>query len=315
MLEQVTRELTIEALPTDIPDVDPPRRIDSANRRHTHARGGHAAPRRHAARRSRDGHRDARRPAPPARGGARDRGGDRARRRGRGRRGGRGGSRRRWRRRERRRGRGRVARPSRVAGRSTCRLADRRPRESGRRVRRHPSQHRVRGRQCARGALGSPEGQVEVPRPADRRPDRPRAARGSRSCGRMTYMNEAGDSVGPARGALKVDLDRVLVIHDEIDLPFGEIRARTGGGLAGHNGLKSLKSATRARPTSPASGSAWGDRRRPIPTASPPTCSAASASPRRTCGADRGGRRRRGANGARASRRRPRLGKRCFARS
>ncbi len=57
----------------------------------------------------------------------------------------------------------------------------------------------------------------------------------------QTYMNEAGNSVGPARGALKIDLDRVLVIHDEIDLPFGEIRARTGGGLAGHNGLKSLR--------------------------------------------------------------------------
>jgi PTH1 family peptidyl-tRNA hydrolase len=57
----------------------------------------------------------------------------------------------------------------------------------------------------------------------------------------QTYMNEAGNSVGPARGAFKVPLDRVLVIHDEIDLPFGEIRARTGGGLAGHNGLKSLR--------------------------------------------------------------------------
>jgi len=57
----------------------------------------------------------------------------------------------------------------------------------------------------------------------------------------MTYMNDAGQSAGPARGALKVDLDHVLVIHDEIDLPFGEIRSRTGGGLAGHNGLKSLK--------------------------------------------------------------------------
>jgi peptidyl-tRNA hydrolase, PTH1 family len=57
----------------------------------------------------------------------------------------------------------------------------------------------------------------------------------------QTYMNDAGGSVGPARGAFKVPLDRVLVIHDEIDLPFGEIRARTGGGLAGHNGLKSLK--------------------------------------------------------------------------
>jgi PTH1 family peptidyl-tRNA hydrolase len=58
----------------------------------------------------------------------------------------------------------------------------------------------------------------------------------------QTYMNEAGRSVGPARGAMKVDdLSRVLVLHDEIDLPFGDIRTRVGGGLAGHNGLKSLR--------------------------------------------------------------------------
>jgi len=57
----------------------------------------------------------------------------------------------------------------------------------------------------------------------------------------QTYMNEAGRSVGPARGAYKLPLERVLVLHDEIDLPFGEIRTRVGGGLAGHNGLKSLK--------------------------------------------------------------------------
>ena len=57
----------------------------------------------------------------------------------------------------------------------------------------------------------------------------------------QTYMNDAGRSVGPARGSFKLDLDRVLVIHDEIDLPFGDIRVRLGGGLAGHNGLKSLK--------------------------------------------------------------------------
>jgi PTH1 family peptidyl-tRNA hydrolase len=54
-------------------------------------------------------------------------------------------------------------------------------------------------------------------------------------------MNEAGRSVGPARGSFKLDLDRLLVIHDEIDLPFGDIRTRLGGGLAGHNGLKSLR--------------------------------------------------------------------------
>jgi PTH1 family peptidyl-tRNA hydrolase len=59
----------------------------------------------------------------------------------------------------------------------------------------------------------------------------------------QTYMNDAGRSVGPARGELRVDLDRLLVLHDEIDLPFGDIRVRLGGGLAGHNGLKSLKAA------------------------------------------------------------------------
>ncbi len=57
----------------------------------------------------------------------------------------------------------------------------------------------------------------------------------------QTYMNESGRAAGPARGALKVELDHVVVVHDEIDLPFGEIRTRLGGGLAGHNGLKSLR--------------------------------------------------------------------------
>ena len=57
----------------------------------------------------------------------------------------------------------------------------------------------------------------------------------------QTYMNESGRSVGPARGAFKLDLDQIVVIHDEIDLPFGEVRVRLGGGLAGHNGLKSLR--------------------------------------------------------------------------
>jgi PTH1 family peptidyl-tRNA hydrolase len=57
----------------------------------------------------------------------------------------------------------------------------------------------------------------------------------------QTYMNDAGRSAGPARGAYRLDLERVLAIHDEIDLPFGDIRVRLGGGLAGHNGLKSLR--------------------------------------------------------------------------
>jgi peptidyl-tRNA hydrolase, PTH1 family len=59
----------------------------------------------------------------------------------------------------------------------------------------------------------------------------------------LTYMNDAGRSVGPARGALRLALEQVVVVHDDIDLPFGEVRARTGGGLAGHNGLKSVSSA------------------------------------------------------------------------
>jgi peptidyl-tRNA hydrolase, PTH1 family len=57
----------------------------------------------------------------------------------------------------------------------------------------------------------------------------------------QTQMNASGDAAGPARGSLKVPLERVVVLHDEIDLPFGEVRVRLGGGLAGHNGLKSLK--------------------------------------------------------------------------
>jgi peptidyl-tRNA hydrolase, PTH1 family len=57
----------------------------------------------------------------------------------------------------------------------------------------------------------------------------------------QTYMNDSGKSVGPARGALGVDPDRVVVVHDEIDLPFGRIESRLGGGLAGHNGLKAVR--------------------------------------------------------------------------
>jgi peptidyl-tRNA hydrolase, PTH1 family len=57
----------------------------------------------------------------------------------------------------------------------------------------------------------------------------------------QTYMNESGRAVGPARGTYHLELDQIVVVHDEIDLPFGEVRTRLGGGLAGHNGLKSLK--------------------------------------------------------------------------
>ena len=57
----------------------------------------------------------------------------------------------------------------------------------------------------------------------------------------QTFMNDSGKSAGPARGSLRVPIERTIVVHDEIDLEFGTIRARLGGGVAGHNGLKSLR--------------------------------------------------------------------------
>jgi PTH1 family peptidyl-tRNA hydrolase len=57
----------------------------------------------------------------------------------------------------------------------------------------------------------------------------------------QTFMNLAGEAVSPARGAYRTEIDHVLAIHDEIDLGFGDLRPRLGGGLAGHNGLKSMK--------------------------------------------------------------------------
>ncbi len=55
-----------------------------------------------------------------------------------------------------------------------------------------------------------------------------------------TYMNDSGDAVGPAAGALHAPPERVLVLHDELDLPFGTVRGKVGGGHGGHNGLRSL---------------------------------------------------------------------------
>ena len=55
-----------------------------------------------------------------------------------------------------------------------------------------------------------------------------------------TYMNDSGRSVQPAAAFYKVPLDTLLVVHDEVDLDFGRLQARLGGGLAGHNGLRSI---------------------------------------------------------------------------
>jgi len=56
-----------------------------------------------------------------------------------------------------------------------------------------------------------------------------------------TFMNESGRSVAPALRFYKLPPERLVVVHDELDLELGDVRAKQGGGLAGHNGLKSLK--------------------------------------------------------------------------
>lgn len=55
-----------------------------------------------------------------------------------------------------------------------------------------------------------------------------------------TFMNESGRAVGAAARFFKLEPDAILVIHDEIDLEPGRLQARKGGGLAGHNGLRSV---------------------------------------------------------------------------
>jgi peptidyl-tRNA hydrolase, PTH1 family len=58
-----------------------------------------------------------------------------------------------------------------------------------------------------------------------------------------TFMNDSGRSVGAAVRFFKVDPDSLLVVHDDVDLEPGRLQARRGGGLAGHNGLRSIAQA------------------------------------------------------------------------
>jgi PTH1 family peptidyl-tRNA hydrolase len=55
-----------------------------------------------------------------------------------------------------------------------------------------------------------------------------------------TYMNESGRAVAEAAHFYKLPLDHITVFHDEIDLPAGKVRVKVGGGIAGHNGLRSI---------------------------------------------------------------------------
>lgn len=56
----------------------------------------------------------------------------------------------------------------------------------------------------------------------------------------QTFMNLSGESVQPMAAFFKIEPTRILVIHDELDIPFGQVHFKMGGGLAGHNGLKSI---------------------------------------------------------------------------
>jgi PTH1 family peptidyl-tRNA hydrolase len=59
----------------------------------------------------------------------------------------------------------------------------------------------------------------------------------------QTYMNDSGLAVAPLvrRFGIADELERLVVVHDELDLPVGRMKVKVGGGLAGHNGLKSIK--------------------------------------------------------------------------
>ena len=232
VLSQGVVELNIEALPGDIPD-SIPFDVSTLQINDTATLGQLTAP---AGVTLLDDPRDGPRDGHPADGGARrggDRDRDRGRRRGRGRRG---------------RGRGRHRRGGRVGLRRVLKLFSSAPVDwlvvglgnPGSRYDGTPHNvgFQVADALIARWDLPKPKkkfaGELSEGRTG---PGGPRVA----LLKPQTYMNEAGRSVGPARGSFKLGLDRVLVIHDEIDLPFGDIRARLGGGLAGHNGLKSLK--------------------------------------------------------------------------
>ncbi len=58
----------------------------------------------------------------------------------------------------------------------------------------------------------------------------------------QTYVNDSGRSVAPLVRRFGIeDLTRLVIVHDELDLPLGIVRVKAGGGLAGHNGLRSIK--------------------------------------------------------------------------
>lgn len=63
----------------------------------------------------------------------------------------------------------------------------------------------------------------------------------------LTFMNHSGQAVADAVRHYRVPVERILVIHDDVELPFGEVRLKEGQGLGGHNGLRSLEQALGSR--------------------------------------------------------------------
>ena len=59
----------------------------------------------------------------------------------------------------------------------------------------------------------------------------------------LTYMNDSGMSVGPLVRRFGVDAARVVIVHDELDLPTATLKLKSGGGIAGHHGLRSVRAA------------------------------------------------------------------------
>ena len=55
-----------------------------------------------------------------------------------------------------------------------------------------------------------------------------------------TFMNRSGDAVAPLAHFFKIEKEKIIVIHDDIDVPFGRIKAVSGGGAGGHNGIRSI---------------------------------------------------------------------------
>ncbi len=96
------------------------------------------------------------------------------------------------------------------------------------RLRARFTSHKARAAVC-QGRLGAPTGGAPGPSVVLAKP--------------ATYMNESGGPVGALVRFFKVDLAHLVVIHDELDIPFAAVRLKLGGGEGGHNGLRSVSRA------------------------------------------------------------------------